>query len=172
MAAPMTREEVAAQLQARTEAIQQRLQALQQEMTGTGKAVRKAVLQRPLVTVGLTVLAGFVVGRLLGGGRRTRTGGGVILGAALNADHVAAAVRCALEAGHDPAEAARTAAQPPPAAFLLPAAPGRRRGLFGWVLDSALQGLIGLGLGAALRYLEARFLREPGPPPSQPTDTP
>jgi hypothetical protein len=157
MAAPMTREEVTARLKARTEAIQHRLEALQQEVTGTGETVRNVLRQRPLVAVGLTLVAGVLVGRLLGGRGRAQAHTGAILGAALNADRVATAVRQALAAGTDPAEAARTAARQPPPPLLVPMPAPRRRGLAGWVVDSMVQGLVGLGLTAGLQYLETRF---------------
>ena len=67
-----TKEDLARELDKKREQIEQRLASLQEEVTSVGPSIRKAVFKHPLVGVGGALLAGLVVGLLVGGKRRSK----------------------------------------------------------------------------------------------------
>lgn len=65
-----TRADVEARLHGTAEAIQARLDALQEEVSTIGDVLRDELRRRPLASVGGALLAGLLVGWLFGGRRR------------------------------------------------------------------------------------------------------
>ena len=68
------REEVERKLQSKTGEIEAGLAALQEEVSTLGPAVRNAILEHPLVSVGGALVAGLVVGLLVGGKKKATAG--------------------------------------------------------------------------------------------------
>ncbi|HET6568564.1 MAG TPA: hypothetical protein VFG50_11420 [Rhodothermales bacterium] len=73
----LDKQQVLAQLDARSEEITRRLDAIQQEVSTTGQSVRTAVSDNPLLSVSGAVAAGLLVGLLFGGSKKSpkRKGG-------------------------------------------------------------------------------------------------
>lgn len=70
---PQSRAEVEAALQAKAQEIEADLEALQEEVCQLGRSFREALWNHPLVSVGGSLVAGLLVGWVLGGlGRRRR----------------------------------------------------------------------------------------------------
>lgn len=70
----LDKEQVLAQLEAKSEEISRRLDAIQSEVATTGQALRDAIFSNPLVSVGGSITAGLLVGLLFGGSKKERGG--------------------------------------------------------------------------------------------------
>ncbi len=67
-------DEVSRRLQAKTQQIESGLSALQEEVVTLGPALRRAIFDHPLVSVGGALVAGLAVGLLFGGRKRVKNG--------------------------------------------------------------------------------------------------
>jgi len=63
----LDKDQVRAQLEAKSEEINYRLDAIQNEVATVGQAIRDAVYSHPLISIGGSIAAGLLVGFLLGG---------------------------------------------------------------------------------------------------------
>jgi hypothetical protein len=66
----LTRDQIEAQLRGKTDQIGRRVDALQSEVSTVGQALREGLLKNPLIALGGVVLAGLLVGLLVGGRRK------------------------------------------------------------------------------------------------------
>lgn len=67
-----TKADVEARLHGTTAAIRDRIDAIEEEITTTGSALRRYLREHPLASVGGALVVGWLVGRLIGGGRKRR----------------------------------------------------------------------------------------------------
>lgn len=67
-----TKTDVETRLHGASEAIQQHVEAIQEEVVSTGPVIRDFLRRHPLTSVGGSLLAGLLVGWLLSGGRKSR----------------------------------------------------------------------------------------------------
>lgn len=66
----LDKEQVRAQLEAKSEEINLRLDAIQNEVVTTGQSIRDAIFSHPLISVGGSIAAGLLVGLLVGGSKK------------------------------------------------------------------------------------------------------
>ncbi|WP_397547364.1 hypothetical protein ABUL39_02980 [Rhodothermus marinus] len=109
---PKSRAEVEAALQAKAQEIEADLEALQEEVRQLGRSFRAALWNHPLVSVGGSLVAGLLVGWVLGGlGRRRRPRLSKTHRALVSAylEALVAEARKAVRRGRDPEQAIRKA---------------------------------------------------------------
>lgn len=109
---PKSRTEVEAALQAKAQEIEADLEALQEEVRQLGLSLREALWNHPLVSVGGSLVAGLLVGWVLGGvGRRRRQRLSKTHRALVSAyvEALVAEARKAMRRGRDPVQAIRKA---------------------------------------------------------------
>lgn len=151
----LTKEEVAQQLDKRSASINLRLDALQGEVATAGEAVREAVFRNPLLSVGGMLVAGLVVG-LIVGKRRDRLGETHAALLERYLDVVGEEVRRAVRRGRDADEAVREALQGR-APVIVYEAPERSEGFIKQSLDLVLKTAMGFAVKAALDTASNRF---------------
>lgn len=172
-----TREDIERELNLKRDRIEQRLSTLQQEVTSVGPSIRDAVLRHPLVGVGGALLAGLVVGLLVGGKKkRDDYGAGADHRALVDryVEGIAEEARQRIAEGQDPDEAVQAAmkARVPLIVYEVPESPAKQ-GLFGLVAGLALRHLVPLGVEMGLGFLtgeakgEAAAANAKNPPASE-----
>jgi ElaB/YqjD/DUF883 family membrane-anchored ribosome-binding protein len=168
----LTRAEVEAHLNGKSEEISRRITAIQKELATAGSAMKERVLRDPLVFLGGSLAVGLVVGALLKGrGRRRdpyRTGNAAQALVEEYIDSVVADMRHQVADGREPGMAVREALHGRvPLIFYAPEAAGggggKLRALVGFIANTA----IGIGLNLATDYLQARLEAEVAPEPSE-----
>ncbi|BBM69452.1 hypothetical protein [Rhodothermus marinus] len=108
---PQSRAEVEAALQAKAQEIEADLEALQEEVRQLGRSFREALWNHPLVSVGGSLVAGLLVGWVLGGLGRRRPRLSKTHRALVSAylEALVAEARKAARRGRDPVQAIRKA---------------------------------------------------------------
>ncbi len=135
----LTKEEVAARLQGKSDAISRRIDVLEGEVASTGEDVKR-FLASPLVRVGATLALGLAVG-LLAGRHRRSPGSGALKEAYL--DLLAGEAAQAVRKGIEPEEAVReTLRRRAPIIADCPAAP--EKGFFRQTAGFAMRLLLGI----------------------------
>lgn len=108
-----TKEDVERALNVKKDQIEQRLAALQEEVSTVGPSIQDAIFNHPLVSVGGALLAGLVVGLLFGGKKRKQDAFGAGADHRALVDHYVGAVveeaRHRMAGGQDAEEAVRAA---------------------------------------------------------------
>ena len=143
----LTKEEVQAQLEARSEAITRRFDAIEEEVTSTGENVKQA-LRHPLVMTGATVVLGVAVGLLFGGSRKNGRARKSDSPLDVLSDVVAEEAERAMQAGYEPQEALRHAIRNRGPFVINPAPEKKARGGF---LMSTLSLIVRTVMGIVLR---------------------
>lgn len=159
--------DVERELDLKKDQIEQRLAALQEEVTTVGPSIRDAVFKHPLVSVGGALLAGLVVGLLAGGKRRPKDAYGAGTNHRALVDRYVGAIveeaRHRMADGQDADEAVRAALEErvPLIVYEVPEA-AERPGLVSQLLGLALHQLLPLGIQMGMEYLRANGEEETG----------
>lgn len=159
--------DVERELNQKKDQIEQRLAALQEEVTTVGPSIRDAVFKHPLVSVGGALLAGLVVGLLAGGKKRPKDAFGAGANHRALVDHYVGAIveeaRHRMADGQDADEAVRAALQErvPLIVYEVPEAAGRP-GMVSQLMSLALRQLLPLGIQMGMQYLNGTLEEEAG----------
>ncbi len=153
-----TKEEVEQALNAKKNQIEQRLAALQEEVSTVAPSIRDAVFNHPLVSVGGALLAGLVVGLLFGGKKRRKDTFGAGANHRALVDHYVGAIveeaRHRMAEGEDAEEAVRAALHErvPLIVYEVPET-SSKSSLTGTLMNLALRQLVPMGIQMGLDYL-------------------
>ena len=154
-----TKEDVERALNLKKDQIEQRLAALQDEVSSVGPSIRDAVFGHPLVSVGGALLAGLVVGLLFGGKKRQKDAFGADANHRALVDHYVGAIveeaRHRMADGQDAEEAVRAALHErvPLIVYEVPEASSSKSGLASQLMSLAMRQLVPLGIQMGLDYL-------------------
>ena len=169
----LAKNEVQAQLAAKREEIELRLQGLQHELETTGEAVKEAVFKHPFVGTAGSLAAGVVTG-LLFGGRRKRRGAKdrpdvPAAHRALVENYIDAVAREAHQAakkGEDPTAAVRRALEGRVPVVAYGSAGHGQEGAFKQGLDLAIKTALGFAVRSGLDYATTRLGLTPADQPA------
>ena len=158
----LNREEVELQLQAKTDSIAQRIDAIQAEITTTGDSIRDAVIGDPVKTVGIAVGAGLVVGLLFGGsgGSKKDDAPSQKYRALIDEyiESIAEETRRKTMKGKDAADAVKVALKDRVPVIVYNSEAGHKEdGFFGEALDLVWKTALGFGVKFAIDFATARF---------------
>ncbi len=159
---PRSRTEVEAALQTSTQKIEADLEALQQEVREMGRSLREALWSYPGIGIGGSLVAGLVVGWILGGlGRRRRPRLSKAHRALVSAylDTLIAEGRRALRRGRDPEQAIRRALEERLPIVVVQENGASEKGVLR-SLGGAVLGLVGSALSVALSRMLADIMLE------------
>ena len=155
---PRTIADVERELKQKKDQIEQRLEALQEEVSTVGPSLRDAVFKHPLVSVGGALLAGLLVGLIAGGKKRPKDAYGAKANHRALVDHYVGAIveeaRHRMADGQDADEAVRAALQErvPLIVYEVPDA-ASRPGIMRQLMSLALRQLLPLGIEMGMQYL-------------------
>ena len=159
--------DVERELKQKKDQIEQRLEALQEEVSTVGPSIRDAVFKHPLVSVGGALLAGLLVGLMAGGKKRPKDAYGAKANHRALVDHYVGAIveeaRHRMAEGQDADEAVRAALQErvPLIVYEVPEA-ADRPGIVGQLMSLALRQLLPLGIQMGMEYLNAHTEEDVG----------
>jgi len=164
-----TRAEVEQELHLKEQQIEQRLAALQREVTTVGSSMRDAIFSHPLVGLGGALVAGVLVGLVFGGRKRPKDplGAGARHRTLVDqyVDAVVGEARRRIKGGQDVGRALRAALQDrvPLIVYEVPESI-EKRGILSHAWELALRQLLPVGIGMGLDYLMHAGPDKPAPP--------
>ncbi len=159
---PPSKADVEARLRSTSDSISARLEAIQNEFATTGSAIKSAVVDNPIVSVALAMVAGYLVGKMFRGrGGDDRASGDSMLGPVANL--IATEAEEALARGESPEEAVQRVLESvaPSIGPKANEAP-RPSSKMGWIAGMALRSLFSFGM----REIASRFAPDGSEPVS------